>query len=125
MNKAPQKQTIDQERAAHALERVEMAGTDPTSVTDSMPAMVMGSGLGPAAAFLKSKGKKEHDWVYGSLQSWLCSRSEIPWAQGQQEDLIDRLASEDSFVYRAATQEALAYLGWLKRLARAKFGKKK
>lgn len=125
-NATPHAATLDQRRAKHALTQVKAFPQDVTSVTDSMPAMVMGSGLGPALAFLKAKGKGEdkdkdkHMAVYSAIQDWLFQCQVIPWESQNKQDLIERLASENSFVYRAATREALAYLGWLKRLAKAK-----
>lgn len=119
-NATPHAATLDQQRAKHALTQVNAFKGDVTNVTDSLPAMVMGSGLGPALAFLNAKGKGEHLEVYRSVQSWLSMCKVVPWTQQTAQDLIERLANENSFVYRAATREALAYLGWLKRLAKAK-----
>lgn len=114
-------QTLDQRRAAHVLERVRQnapLGKEHKSTVESLPSMLMASGLGPTLAFLKAKGSSVHNWTYETLSHWLKECKEIPWSSNK-PDLLDRLCNESSFVYRTATQEALAYAGWLKRVVRA------
>lgn len=116
--------TLDQRRAAHVLGKIGAVSLEREhkSIVDSLPSMIMSSGLGPTLAFLKAKcDSPYHTWTYEALQEWLHKGCgvEIGW-KSQNPDLLGRLAEEDSFVYRAATQEALAYAGWLKRAVRAK-----
>lgn len=49
-------------------------------------------------------------------------KADLPWPSPAKETLIERILASDSTVYRLATAEALAYLGWLKRFAEASFG---
>ncbi|HXG59804.1 MAG TPA: type III-B CRISPR module-associated protein Cmr5 [Planctomycetota bacterium] len=115
--------TMDQRRAQHVLGKV--ATTPLTkehkSTVESLPSMIMASGLGPTLAFLRAKSDDPHTWTYKVLQEWLhqgCA-DQIGW-KSKNDDLLGRLADEDSFIYRAATQEALAYAAWLKRAVRAR-----
>ncbi len=111
---------LDMQRAKHAADQVPKLGKDPESVTNGMPGMVIANGLGATLAFLRAKGKGVHEEVYKSLQGWLIDKSEtMPWEKREEPDLLKRLMVEDSSVYRAAQAEALEYLSWLKRLAKA------
>lgn len=121
-------QTLDQRRAAHVLEMVrteQNLNKEHKSAVESLPATIMASGLGPTLAFLKAKDSYAHyDWTYKTLSRWLMNCKEIPWSSSE-SDLLNRLAKESSFVYRAATQEALAYASWLKRAVQARVGDSK
>jgi len=85
-------QTIQQQRAKYAMERVLEAAKDKEihgeykSYASSLPAMIHTNGLGQAAAFFRSKSafdkaenkrnKKEKAYflLYETLSDWLCSR---------------------------------------------------
>jgi CRISPR-associated protein Cmr5 len=132
------KQTIQQERAAFALEAVEVinkriqkiaAGNDRDKIkaseyksyASSFPAMIQMNGLGQAAAFFRSKGagndSKAHAYqaLYDTLSSWL-SKPGQPY-QGQ--DLLDGITRENMQTYMLAQAEALALLDWVKKFAKA------
>jgi CRISPR-associated protein Cmr5 len=124
-----------------------------TSVRQA-PAMIKTSGLGQTLAFLLAKEKKDARKVreesidqlsadgllYKHLEEWLIGdeggtssvsderirrlKAPIPWTKTDKTTIIERVLVEDSTIYRQATREALAYLGWLKRFAEARFGKK-
>lgn len=49
-------------------------------------------------------------------------KANILWGATSKKTLIERILAEDSVVYQLAAEEALAYLGWLKRFAEARFG---
>ena len=82
------------------------------------PTMVMSAGLGQTLAFLRAKGKgvgwSEHQLLYNHLSSWVVTR-----LLGNTGDLLDVVRRNSSDVYRQATAEVLAFLGWLKRFAEA------
>ena len=83
----------------------------------------------------------ENALLYKQLEEWLVEddkdanplisddeikslKAEIPWSNKEKSTLIERILSNDSATYRLASEEALAYLGWLKRFAEARFGGK-
>lgn len=79
-----------------------------------------------------------HGLLYKHLEEWLIGndgdsstvedarirsyKADLPWPSSPQGTLIERILDANSTVYRLATAEALAYLGWLKRFAEASFG---
>lgn len=117
------------------------------------PAMIKMNGVGQMLAFLLAKEKKDAQDVrqknkdqlgapgllYKHLEEWLIGdeggtstvederirhlKAPIPWKKTDKPTVIQRVVEEDSTIYRQATREALAYLGWLKRFAEARFGK--
>lgn len=79
-----------------------------------LPALIRSNGLGQTLAFLKSKDGEEHTWIANSLSKWVKSQLGID----SSKDLLGWIVNEaDQRSYRYATQEALAYLLWLKRFA--------
>jgi CRISPR-associated protein Cmr5 len=111
------RQTIEQQRAAYALERVRrIAATDKRQAGDyhreimGLPAMVLVNGLGQTLAFLRAK---KRDRVYRDLAGGVCERL------GLDGDLLEEVTKMDMATYRLAQLEALALLGWLKRFAEA------
>jgi CRISPR-associated protein Cmr5 len=121
--------TLAQRRAAHALARIHARETaDPASYgnyvayASALPATILTNGLGQAAATLLSKKKPDgtdgHGELYTDLQSWLCGTD--PAAPfGAQPDLIRAITTATPEVYFRAQAEALAYLVWLKKFAKA------
>jgi CRISPR-associated protein Cmr5 len=81
------------------------------------------NGFGQACAtLLTQKETKGHEELYKDLQSWLCGEDEaVPYRQAGKADtqLMDCITSSDAPTYFRAHAEALAYLVWLKKLARA------
>jgi len=116
-NKEPQRsslQTIEQERAKHALDTVQSwSGKEPKDQKElksyivGMPAMILMSGFGQTCAFYKSKGKN-HEVALQGLQDWL--------AKG---DLMAFITQSNAQSYQLVEAETLAYLNWLKKFARA------
>lgn len=109
-------QSIEQERAKAALAWAEKGVDNETlSAANSMPAMILMNGLGQTAAFYKSKGGKQAE-LYTLLSDWLKQRGK-PYAE--KKDLLDGITNSDAKAYRAAQVEALAYLQWVKKFAKA------
>jgi CRISPR-associated protein Cmr5 len=119
-------QTIQQQRAAHALTEVEAAKTrlgnssEYKSYASGFPAMIQMNGLGQAAAFYRSKSGNDakgraYQALYDTLSSWL-SKPGQPY-QGQ--DLLDGITRENMQTYMLAQAEALALLDWVKKFAKA------
>lgn len=135
-------QTLEQKRAAKAWCQVKAVPKDIQkdyrSLVRKMPAMIRINGLGQTLAFLLAQEKKAADVLYKHLEEWLIGnesasstvddpvirsyKADLPWPFPAKDTLIERILASDSTVYRLATAEALAYLGWLKRFAEASFG---
>jgi len=121
--------TLDQRRAQHAWKTVSEAKNesnkdDVRGAIMSLPAQIVGSGLGPALAFLNAKGKTANllqalgDWVLD--KRWNPQSTKEPPAANE---LLRRFADGDGTFLRQATDETLAYLQWLKRFAEAEMPK--
>lgn len=133
-------QTIQQQRAAFALERVERDrdGNVNTkgfqsaykSYASGLPAMIQMNGLGQAAAFYRSKsaGNDSKAIAYGCLykllSDWLTSTGQPYSAHRDNEDtrdsgLLNGVIKEDMRTYMLAQSEAQALLDWVKKFAKA------
>jgi CRISPR-associated protein Cmr5 len=120
--------TLDQQRAADALARVNAvaeARGGPghyVSYVAELPAMIAGNGLGQALAMLLAKargrGDDPHAWLYNHVAGWLSRQ--VPELVGEANGLLQRLMDNDQRVYLRAQVEAMAYVHWLKTLARAR-----
>ena len=116
--------TMQQERAKFALERVKKAAENPEvnkkeykSYASALPFMIHANGLGQAVAFYRSKGEKDtHFLLYELLSDWL-TRDDQPFYK--YDDLLDGITGESMFVYMAAQAEALVFLDWVKKFAKA------
>jgi len=111
-------QTVEQQRAKKALEWVQgrKIDKDLKPAAESFAPLILMSGLGQAAAFYKSK-EGNHRQLYDLLSEWLCGLGR-PFASGE-GDLLEHLVAADQRAYRAAQAEALAFLQWLKKFAKA------
>lgn len=127
-------QTLAQRRAAHALKRVlahqhagKQAYGNYVSYVEALPASILMNGLGQACATLlaKAEGKldKPHGLLYADLQAWLCGNDPAaPYRNGQtkgDDRLMEAICGSNQKQYLHAQAEALAYLVWLKKFARA------
>lgn len=115
-------QSIAQKRASDALQKIQNAAKDSktrksdlSSYANDFPAMILMNGLGQAAAFYRSK-KDEHRRLYDFLSEWLCGDGQV---YANHKDLLDGITKEDMHKYRLAQAEALAYLDWIKKFAKA------
>lgn len=101
---------LDQKRAAHALKA---AGDIKKEDVNKVPALVINNGLLAAAAFAKAK-KGGLEQVFVELTDYLKKEQKI-----EGDDLIDYLTTKgDSTDLQIVTDEALAYLSFLKRFAK-------
>ncbi len=89
------------------------------SIVDKLPARILNNGLGIAVAFhfSKSKNKKGVETVYGyvcnQLRQWLSDQGYVESTTiSEFAHNVVALSPADS---RAATNEALAFLTWLRR----------
>lgn len=116
-------QTMQQQRAAYALERVKAAsGNSQTnhqkeykSYASQLPAMIHMNGLGQAAAFFRAKGGT-HLELYNVLSEWLCKEQQ-PY--NGCKDLLEGITTKDLHHYRLAQAEAQMLMDWVKKFAKA------
>jgi len=113
-------QTISQERAKHALAQVkDWSGENAKdqkelkSYASNFPAMVLMSGFGQACAFYRSKGGN-HELLFKAVASWLHTQKIYA-----SSELMDEIVGCDAAKYQLAQAEALEYLGWVKKFAKA------
>jgi len=119
-------QTIQQKRAAFALDKIEKAAgrlniedkEKYKSYASALPFMIHANGLGQAAAFYKSKSNKEaiYGELYKLLSDWLVKEGQS--YQGC-NDLLDGIRSRDMKTYIAAQAEAIEFMTWVKQFADA------
>lgn len=125
-------QTIQQQRAAYALERVEQDRDKHMSekgflsayksYASGLPAMIQMNGLGQAAAFYRSKSAGRdskalaYGCLYGLLSDWLTVSGQ-PYSA--HSDLLRGVTTEDMRTYMLAQSEAQALLDWVKKFAKA------
>jgi len=117
-------QTIQQQRAKYALEKVndalarKVCQKEYKSYASNLPAMIHMNGLGQAAAFFKSKGAKSdaHNELYDLLSGWLCQNGQ-PYAGCR--NLLEGITTRDMHTYRLAQAEAQALMDWVKKFAKA------
>ena len=126
--------TIEQQRAANALSRVEELKRNPDkfraryrAYVDRLgPAIVM-NGLGQALATEraaagsqpKSDDERAHHELYESLQHWLCRADGGVYPQSG--DLLQAIMDREEEDYLRAQAESLAWLEWHKKCCRANF----
>ena len=131
--------SLEQERAANALARVNELSTQYGQSEDFKkryrgyvdrlgPAIVM-NGLGQALATERAgagaKPKKDderaHHELYLSLQRWLCRNEGGVYPSSG--DLLEAIMQNDEVRYLRAQAEALSWLEWHKKCCRASFPK--
>jgi CRISPR-associated protein Cmr5 len=79
--------------------------------------MILMNGFGQACAFYSANKKPEHQDVLKAVEEWL-KKEDRPF-YGQKGDIVRCITQCDMPRYRLAQVEALAYLDWLKKFAKA------
>ncbi len=109
-------QSLEQQRAAAAWDAIKSVPTnskkDYVTVARDAPTCIQTNGLGQALAFWRAK---KHWDIYKHVSGWVIKQLKIP-NQDLMEWIIKDASSQE---YRHATNEAIAYLVWLKRFAQA------
>ncbi len=95
------------------------------SLAKTAPVMILTNGLGQTLAFVISKSKKgnEYSAIFEHLDTWLSENVAWSGSISGKGKLMERIINDNSQIYRIATEEALAFLGWIKRFAGAKESK--
>ena len=114
-------QTLQQQRARHALDKVKNLealrdGAKLKSRAAELPFMIHANGLGQAVAFFLSKKKDGYPELYTVLNSWLCQPGR-PFAG--KSDLMQAITECSLHDYRVAQAEAMEYMDWVKKFANA------
>lgn len=125
----PARVTTEQQRAKNAHEHVEsMAGENAgvrkayAAQARGLPAMIQQNGLGQTLAFMSAKAGGTGDLaaayraLNGHLGGFVLGRVR---PEGSGGELLAWIISQNTAVYRQATNEALAYALWLRRFAEA------
>ncbi|MCM8816031.1 MAG: type III-B CRISPR module-associated protein Cmr5 [Candidatus Omnitrophica bacterium] len=118
--------TLEQKRAEFAFQKVnEVKKEDKKgeykSLVRGFPAMILQNGLGQALAFLRAKGEKHHQWLYGQINEWL----KVSNNGDENFDVLQNIMNRDSSIYRLYTKQTLAFLVWLRKFAEAEIEKDK
>lgn len=130
------RQTLGQQRAAHAWGMVEAFGREARQLDDRkafgreakrLPIRILTAGLGHALLFLKAKQTgKPGGHVLEAVCSWLARPDGVAAAPAGAPEAIGHvmawLREVSAAELRMATDEALSYLEWLSRFAEAEFG---
>ena len=121
MSDAPARRSLEQRRAQAAWHAVQGVDQDKSkefkSVATSLPADIQANGFGQTMAFLRAKGKGEHEIAFNAVAEWVKQRLNIP-DKDFMTWLMTRATTEQ---YRQATAEAIAFAIWMKRFAEARF----
>lgn len=115
-------QILEQGRAEFAYrkaqEGINKHGKEYKQYAKKLPMLIKTNGLGPTLAFIKSKGGT-YETLYNHIAEWL--KKDIKFGifndQNKSKDLLEAIISLNSPEYRAVTNETIAFLTWLKRLA--------
>ncbi len=130
------RRTIEQKRAEHAANAVSSVGEDQTEAyakfVRKVPSMLTTQGLGQTVAYLRSKAgdaenRTDDGFVLKHLREWMTSEAcPIVWDSSSCDDCENPnqafqclIAHSDNATYYRALGEAIAYVGWLKRLSQA------
>ena len=114
---------LEQERACFALDKVRDIERRPEirakylTQVKSLPSLILGGGLGQAAAMLLADKEVAPHILYEHLSAWLVGKRRF--YSGEDDDLLGLITKGTRGAYLAAQEEALAFLVWLKRFADA------
>lgn len=112
--------TRDQERAKHALEAARGFGPEDGEFTKRLPVLIQTCGLAQALAFAQAKGKAQK--LQAALDDWIGKAIPVRAGQAAQPGgsaVLKRIIGQEPDFLLRATDEALAYLFWVARLAEA------
>lgn len=118
--KAVPTESLEQQRAKFAWERVQDCSKDYTNLAKAAPALIMNNSLMQALAFYQSKGKEHHLALNRHLCEWLRQRGIAQ--QADFASVMMALHGADATTFRRATEEILALLKWIRQFAAAVCG---
>lgn len=96
---------------------------DYANAAKALPATILMTSLGNAVATLlaTAKGRQDHGAavLYRHLDDWLLRDGERKPLAASAQNLIGALVAADQIAYERASDEALAYVEWIKKFAQA------
>jgi CRISPR-associated protein Cmr5 len=114
--------TLDQKRANYAWKHIENTKVDInefTSVSKSIPSLIMNSGLMQTFAFMKSKEKSaSYKVLLDIILEWLCERQLI--SKSGFREAMEELFKSGSFHFMQTTNETMELLRWIRQFADAR-----
>lgn len=92
------------------------------SAANGAASLIQSAGLGQAVAFWLAKGKRAPLKLTDFLAQWLlkAQNSNVRDTNKRGKDLMQTIIEIDSMDYRLLVTEAMAYLNWVKRFAKAR-----
>jgi CRISPR type III-B/RAMP module-associated protein Cmr5 len=111
------RQTLDQQRAAHAWKAAEHADKQFGEQAKKLGPRILTAGLGPAVQFMIAK--EEALELVKTLEAWLLEEGPTKLAP-RPASLIYDIVNGGSDRLRFVTAESLAYLAWLTRFCEAR-----
>lgn len=123
------KQTVQQQRAAFALNEISKIAeknngkisAELASFIVGMPTMILTNGIGQTFAFLLSTGKGKHEITYTIMKKWIIQKNPHIFLQEELDNIhfLKKFNSISQHQYLEIQHEELRLLEWLKRYARA------
>ncbi len=109
---------IEQGRAKYAYDKVQKVTTKESeklqkqykSYAKKLPVLIKTNGLGQALVFMQIKNLGSEK-LYQQISDWLGECELI----NSSDDMIGQVVSMNSFKYRQATNEVLAFMNWVRR----------
>ena len=117
MTAKTKRQTLDQQRAAHAWKAAEHADKQFGEQAKKLGPRILTAGLGPAVQFMIAK--EEAPELVKALEAWLLEEGPTKLAP-RPASLIYDIVNGGSDRLRWVTAESLAYLAWLTRFCEAR-----
>lgn len=119
--------TLEQREAKFALECIDHVkersfAAEYHRLAKRIPAMILGSGLGPTLAFIcatagkRGQSESAASVIYSHFREWL---TELMDVYSTDDDLLKNLMTNDMNSYLVAQDLALRFATWLSRLADA------
>lgn len=111
--------TLEQRRAQDAWDKCENYKNDHANIAKGLPALIMNSGLMQVLAFCHEKGKANEE-VATHLRIWLNARFKGVSKDPGFEAFMQSLLKADAATYQEITNEAFAWLRWMRQMASAR-----
>lgn len=115
--------TLEQQRAADAWRCAQGRNDEYVKLAKGLPALIMNSGLLQVLAFLEEKGAKNdqspHRQLSKDLRVWLGSRFPGQLPAPDFRPFMEALIQSPPAEFRRITQEAFAWLRWVRQVAPA------
>ena len=121
---------LDKERAKFAFECATNGINNEddgrySSHVKKIPMLIKTNGLGPAFAFIFSKGKvdsnkdgdKAYNLIYVQTKEWIEKNPVITYDKEAEDSFMEYIVSLPSDKYKNLTVEIIAFLNWVRRFA--------